>query len=208
MIDNANHPSRYTSDKSGVECIEITRHRNFNIGRAIESLWPAGSKDSNVGAEQIKNLHNAIFYITREIENIEDDIADSEEEFSTWTTSDYSKKLYDAILDDSISAEEFDNLAAAKANHPAGKHLVGNQYIENVFNNIIDSGINYDEVLASSIKRYNNSRDDAIAQKDWLAGKKPLSQTWQIKIAESLKAFNDVFDYPDTDPTTNELKRR
>ena len=123
MIDNVNHPSHYTSDKSGVECIEITRHRNFNIGNAIKYLWRAGLKGGGNSTKEIEDLKKAIFYITREIENIEDDIADAEEELSTWTTSDYSKKLYDEILDSALSAEEFDDLAAAKADHPAGKGI-------------------------------------------------------------------------------------
>ena len=111
MIDNVNHPSHYTSDKSGVECIEITRHRNFNIGNAIKYLWRAGLKGGGNSTKEIEDLKKAIFYITREIENIEDDIADAEEELSTWTTSDYSKKLYDEILD------------SAKEAHPAGKGI-------------------------------------------------------------------------------------
>ena len=35
-VDQVNHPAHYTSDPSGVECIQITRHRNFNIGRSEE----------------------------------------------------------------------------------------------------------------------------------------------------------------------------
>ena len=44
-VDQVNHPRHYTSDASGVECIEITRHRNFNIGNAFKYLWRAGIKD-------------------------------------------------------------------------------------------------------------------------------------------------------------------
>lgn len=63
-----NHPQHYTSDKSGVECIEITRHRNFNIGNAIKYLWRAGIKDD---AKQIEDLKKAIFYINDEINRLE-----------------------------------------------------------------------------------------------------------------------------------------
>lgn len=45
--DDVNHPKHYTSDPSGVECIDITRHRNFNIGNAIKYLWRAGLKCSS-----------------------------------------------------------------------------------------------------------------------------------------------------------------
>src|SRR5262245_42630561 len=36
--DPVNHPSHYTSHPSGIECIDITRHHNFNIGNAIKYL--------------------------------------------------------------------------------------------------------------------------------------------------------------------------
>ena len=38
IVDQVNHPRHYTSDPSGVECIQITRHRNFNIGNAFKYL--------------------------------------------------------------------------------------------------------------------------------------------------------------------------
>ncbi|WP_264765745.1 DUF3310 domain-containing protein [Moraxella catarrhalis] len=40
--DAVNHPSHYTSDPSGIECIQITRHRNFNIGNAINTFGEQG----------------------------------------------------------------------------------------------------------------------------------------------------------------------
>jgi hypothetical protein len=56
----------YTSDPSGVECIEITRHRTFNIGNAIKYLWRAGLKED----AQIQDLKKAIFYIEDEIKRL------------------------------------------------------------------------------------------------------------------------------------------
>ena len=44
-VDQVNHPMHYISDPSGVECIQITRHRNFNIGNAFKYIWRAGLKD-------------------------------------------------------------------------------------------------------------------------------------------------------------------
>lgn len=66
--DNVNHPKHYTSDPSGVECIEITRHRNFNIGNAIKYLWRAGLKDGN---GDIQDLQKAIWYIQDEINRLQ-----------------------------------------------------------------------------------------------------------------------------------------
>lgn len=66
--DMVNHPSHYTSDPSGIECIEITRHRNFNIGNAIKYLWRAGLKDSD---NEVQDLEKAIWYIKDEIKRLE-----------------------------------------------------------------------------------------------------------------------------------------
>lgn len=66
--DPVNHPAHYTSDPSGIECIEITRHRNFNIGNSIKYLWRAGIKDDT---KQIEDLKKAIWYITDEINRLE-----------------------------------------------------------------------------------------------------------------------------------------
>jgi hypothetical protein len=72
-IDMVNHPKHYTSDPSGVECIDITRHRNFNVGNAIKYLWRAGLKeDSNksMKKKQIEDLQKAVFYINDEIKRL------------------------------------------------------------------------------------------------------------------------------------------
>lgn len=66
--DSVNSPSHYTSDPSGVECIQITRHRNFNIGNAFKYLWRAGLKDSSKNTE---DLQKAVFYIMDEIARLE-----------------------------------------------------------------------------------------------------------------------------------------
>ena len=83
--DPVNHPSHYTSHPSGVECIEITRHMDFNTGNAMKYLWRAGLKDSvlkdarskdsvlkdsaNSSKLQstIQDLEKAIFYINDRI---------------------------------------------------------------------------------------------------------------------------------------------
>lgn len=64
MNDPVNHPKHYTSDPSGIECIQITRHRNFNIGNAIKYLWRAGLKDKDTN---VQDLEKAIWYIQDEI---------------------------------------------------------------------------------------------------------------------------------------------
>ena len=65
MNDNVNHPKHYNSHPSGVECIEITEHFNFNIGNAVKYCWRAGLK-----GEQVEDLRKARWYISREIGRI------------------------------------------------------------------------------------------------------------------------------------------
>ena len=71
--DNVNHPKHYTSDPSGIECIDITRHRNFNVGNAIKYLWRAGLKidgDKSSINKQIEDLEKAVWYIVDEIHRL------------------------------------------------------------------------------------------------------------------------------------------
>lgn len=71
--DQVNHPKHYTSDPSGIECIDITRHRNFNIGNAIKYLWRAGlkeDKDCKLIDKQIEDLNKAVWYLVDEIHRL------------------------------------------------------------------------------------------------------------------------------------------
>ena len=61
MADMVNHPKHYTSDPSGVECIQVVRHRNYNIGNAIKYLWRAGLKNED---KHIEDLKKAVFYLS------------------------------------------------------------------------------------------------------------------------------------------------
>ena len=72
--DPVNRPSHYTSDPSGVECIQITRHRNFNIGNAFKYLWRNGLKDDaelSARQKQIQDLKKSVYYIEDEIKRLE-----------------------------------------------------------------------------------------------------------------------------------------
>lgn len=61
-MKEVNQPEHYTSHPSGVECITITEHMNFNLGNAIKYLWRAGLK-----GKQKQDLLKAQWYIQREI---------------------------------------------------------------------------------------------------------------------------------------------
>lgn len=76
MSDNVNHPAHYNSHPSGVECITVVEHMNFNVGNAIKYLWRAGLKtghsvvDKNGNEQHIEDLKKAYWYINREIDRI------------------------------------------------------------------------------------------------------------------------------------------
>ena len=55
--DAVNHPSHYTSDNSGIECIEITRHMGFCDGNCFKYLFRAGDK-----IDALEDLKKALWY--------------------------------------------------------------------------------------------------------------------------------------------------
>ena len=59
------NPEHYKRHPSGVECIQITEHMNFNLGNAIKYIWRAGLK-----GEAVADLEKAQWYLAREIERI------------------------------------------------------------------------------------------------------------------------------------------
>jgi Protein of unknwon function (DUF3310) len=59
--DPVHHPPHYTAHPSGVECITVAEHFNFDVGNAIKYLWRAGLKDGS------SDLRKAAWYVEREI---------------------------------------------------------------------------------------------------------------------------------------------
>lgn len=66
--DTVNHPKHYTSHPSGVECITVTEHMNFNLGNAVKYIWRAGDKGN-----LLEDLQKARWYLDREINRITPD---------------------------------------------------------------------------------------------------------------------------------------
>lgn len=64
-IASAINPKHYKSHPSGVECIDVTRHMNFNLGNAIKYIWRAGLKDN-----KMQDLKKAKWYIEDEIKRL------------------------------------------------------------------------------------------------------------------------------------------
>ena len=73
MIDDpVNHPPHYTISTAEcpgcertIECIDVTRHLNFNIGNAIKYLWRHEFKNGK------EDLRKAIWYIRDELRETE-----------------------------------------------------------------------------------------------------------------------------------------
>lgn len=74
MTDNINHPPHYNNSPArcdcgrSIECIDVTRHTEFNIGNALKYLWRY--KDKN-GVEDLKK---AIWYINDQIKLIDTNV--------------------------------------------------------------------------------------------------------------------------------------
>lgn len=66
LHDSPISPAHYQRHPSGVECITITEHFNFNRGNAIKYIWRADEKGST-----LENLRKAQWYLNREIERLE-----------------------------------------------------------------------------------------------------------------------------------------
>lgn len=65
--DLVNAPPHYLAHPSGVECITITEHFNFNLGNAIKYVWRAGEKTES----PLEDLEKAKWYLEREIKRLE-----------------------------------------------------------------------------------------------------------------------------------------
>lgn len=74
MSDDAvNHPQHYAGHPSGVECIAVVEHMNFNLGNAVKYIWRCDLK-----SDAIEDLRKAVWYINREIEKRTKDAAQAE----------------------------------------------------------------------------------------------------------------------------------
>jgi Protein of unknwon function (DUF3310) len=64
--EDAINPSHYRKHPSGIECIEVTRHMNFNTGNAIKYIWRYLDK-----GDPIENLQKAQWYLDDEIRRLQ-----------------------------------------------------------------------------------------------------------------------------------------
>lgn len=66
VVDTVNHPPHYNAHPSGVECITVTEHMNFNLGNAVKYIWRVGLKSD----DPVTDLEKARWYIDREISRL------------------------------------------------------------------------------------------------------------------------------------------
>lgn len=59
--EDINHPKHYAGYPASIECIDITRHLNFQLGNAVKYIWRAGKK-GGLGKE-IEDLKKAEWYL-------------------------------------------------------------------------------------------------------------------------------------------------
>jgi hypothetical protein len=58
------NPAHYKAHPSGIECIQITEHMNFNLGNAFKYIWRADMKGGR------EDLEKAIWYLQRELRRL------------------------------------------------------------------------------------------------------------------------------------------
>ena len=66
--DDVDHPKHYNVHPSGIECIEVVRHMNFNLGSATKYIWRAGLKSAE---HPIKDIKKAMWYLQDEVARLE-----------------------------------------------------------------------------------------------------------------------------------------
>jgi len=64
IFDPVNRPAHYNNHPSGIECIEVIRHFNFNLGNAIKYIWRA---ESGYAESPVEDLQKAAWYLSDEI---------------------------------------------------------------------------------------------------------------------------------------------
>lgn len=74
IYHQVNHPSHYNllpaqckHCSRDIECIDVVRHMNFNLGNVVKYIWRAGHKDG----DPIVDLQKAAWYLQNEIERVQ-----------------------------------------------------------------------------------------------------------------------------------------
>lgn len=107
-FDAVKKAKHYNLDPSGIECIEVVRHRNFNIGSAFKYLWRQGLKEeANMDPldKQLQDMDKAIYYIQDEKKRLQDAKAKSSQPQRVCPVCN-AQRIYRPIDDDSLTCAE------------------------------------------------------------------------------------------------------
>lgn len=74
-MSKIDHPKHYNQHPAGIECIDVVEAFNFSLGNAIKYIWRAGLKP---GTSAREDLEKAEWYIQRELERIEREVANGD----------------------------------------------------------------------------------------------------------------------------------
>lgn len=72
--DIVNHPNHYNKHPSGIECIEVVRHMNYNRGKAMAYIWRAGEKMYSANGNQMTLLESEIYDLNKAIWHLKDEV--------------------------------------------------------------------------------------------------------------------------------------
>lgn len=189
--DNVNHPAHYTNDPSGVECIEITRHRDFNIGNAIKYLWRAGRKeDPTMGKAEktVEDLRKAIFYIKDEIKLLGGSAEDPKPASQETSVADAPDGVYLIYKDGTAAAYDPANKPSAAGCVAVGLKM-GNKRIAVALHDFQDEDGNKDITLTAKKgdKDHGGYKDNYLdAGADW-DGKGNTEHLKQIGLNPAIK---------------------
>ena len=189
--DNVNHPAHYTNDPSGVECIEITRHRDFNIGNAIKYLWRAGRKeDPTMGKAEktVEDLSKAIFYIKDEIKLLGGTVEEPKPAIQEASVANAPDGVYLIYKDGTAAAYYPDNKPSADGCVAVGLKM-GSKCIAIDLHDFQDEAGNKDITLTTQKgdKDYSGYKDNYLdAGADW-DGKDNTEHLKQIGLNPAIK---------------------
>ena len=191
------HPSHYNNSPSGIECIDVVEHMNFNRGNAVKYIWRAGDK-----GDPVTDLAKARWYLDREIERqdrLQAQHNERDEQRRFEVCSEYFAVAWDLQISLTAQTDErFRNIATPLdvAWHTWRKALAGMM------------------ILASrTVLSHAMALDDAFRHLDLAARAKPFSQEeHQVAIrqvnarsGEMLNAMRDYLDLPPLDPEPDEV---
>ena len=105
MNDNINHPAHYTGVTAEIECIDVARHLNFQLGNAFKYVWRAGKKGGR--DMKLEDLKKALWYL-------QDSIGHGYNDFDKCDHIAEAITLLVTRDDDSLKANVLRNIAAQR----------------------------------------------------------------------------------------------